>query len=194
MCAGTAVTTGACVCVTAVICLPGLCPVGAQPSLLFHSWLARRCPPGAPAVATGASALLRLTRVVADLGGSVLVHGESWGLAGDRPQRPHPPWDRERARLAPAEGEGSGVSHGRDTSAPREGAVGRGLPWAGGQVGRGGPRGFPRPHVAGGKLRLCRGGQALEREGRGGAGQMAGASRRGCPVGAGSSGLEDLAG
>ena len=35
-----------CVCATAVICLPRLHPVGAQPSFLFHSGLASRCPQG----------------------------------------------------------------------------------------------------------------------------------------------------
>ena len=57
-----------------------------------------------PGVATGVSILLRLTRVVADVGGSVLVHGESWAIAGDRslPTPPHPrpvpPHGKERGR------------------------------------------------------------------------------------------------
>lgn len=50
-----------------------------------------------PGVAMGVSILLRVTRVVADVGGSVLVHGESWAIAGDR-SLPTPPHGKERGR------------------------------------------------------------------------------------------------
>lgn len=75
-------------------------------------------------VATSVSILLRLTRVVADVGGSVLVHGESWAVTGDRlpPTPPHPrpvpPHGTGTGPGPPHLKEGSGVSRAQDTWAP----------------------------------------------------------------------------
>ena len=146
---------------------------------------------GPPGVATGASALRRLMHVVAGVGVSVLVHGESQGLAGDR-WRPPIPLGQGQSETRSSRRRGVGSESRPGHKHPPGRCCGQRPALGGGQDGRGGPWGFPKLHVAGGKLRPCRGGQALEREGRG-RGRTDGweqASRRGHPVGAGSSGRQ----
>ena len=98
-----------CVCVCVCVChscdLPAQAPSSRGSAILpVPQWAGEQVSAGPPGVATGASALRRLMHVVAGVGGSVLVHGESQGLAGDRWQPPHP----------------LGTGTGRDPPQPKE--------------------------------------------------------------------------
>lgn len=163
VCAGTAVTTGR-------VCHSCDLPARLCPALeLSHpsfSTAGYEVSTRGPSSGHGASALLRLTRVVADLGEACLST-ESPGASQETDRSaPHPHGTGRGRDLAPAEGEGSSESRLGHKCPPGRCCGQRPVSWAGGQLAGEGPRGFPRPHVAGGKLRLCRGGQALEREGR----------------------------
>ena len=119
-----------CVCATAVICLPRLHPVGAQPSFLFHSGLASRCPQGPQEwprghPPCGVSCTWWL------VWGEACLSTESPRASQETDGSPPTPLGQGQGETRPSRRRGVGSESRPGHKRPREGAVSRGLPWAG---------------------------------------------------------------